>query len=108
VLYPGYERNSNLYNIFFNGDLALMHMHNDNGSGKSIFVVRDSYGHAFLPFLANNYEDVYALEPRYFETFDIPGFIAGHAVDELLVVGYSLPAASDYWLNWPNEISKLY
>jgi hypothetical protein len=76
-------------------------------NGRSIIVVRDSYGHAFLPFLANNYEHVYAVEPRYFEQFPLASFIADHKIDELLIMNHSLLATGKYWMNWIPELEKL-
>ncbi|MDR1664753.1 MAG: hypothetical protein LBR83_07530 [Clostridiales bacterium] len=108
VLLPDYEKDTNLYNIFFGGDMELMRMESAVGNGKSIMVARDSYGHAFLPFLANHYETVYAVEPRYFESFDLANFIAENQIDELLIMGYSFPMTGAYWLNWPQELAKLY
>jgi len=108
VLDPEGELGSNLYNVFFGGDMRLLYMHSDVANGRSIIVVRDSYGHAFIPFLANNYEHVYAVEPRYFESFPLAQFIADHNIDELLFVNHSLLATSRYWMNWITELEKLY
>jgi hypothetical protein len=107
LIYPEYGQTSNLYNVFFGGDMQLMHMKSEANNGKSIMVVRDSYGHAFLPYLANNYENVYAIEPRYFYHFDLAEFVKTNNIDELLFVGHSLPATGGYWLNWNAELEKL-
>ncbi|MDR1299153.1 MAG: hypothetical protein LBJ84_02735 [Oscillospiraceae bacterium] len=107
LIYPEYGQTSNLYNVFFGGDMQLMHMKSEVNNGKSIMVVRDSYGHAFLPYLANNYENVYAIEPRYFNSFDLAEFVSANNIDELLFVGHSLPSTGGYWLNWNAELEKL-
>jgi hypothetical protein len=107
LIYTDYSQTSNLYNMFFGGDMQLMHMKSEVNNGKSIMVVRDSYGHAFLPYLANNYEDVYAIEPRYFTRFDLAEFVKSNGIDELLFVGHSLPSTGWYWMNWNDELEKL-
>ncbi|MDR3277245.1 MAG: hypothetical protein LBT12_00585 [Oscillospiraceae bacterium] len=107
AVYPDYDKDTNLYAAFFGGDTALMHMKSSVANGRSIMVVRDSYGHAFLGYLANNYEDVYAIEPRYFDSFPLASFIEAQGIDELLFLSYSLPATSGYWMDWSDELKKL-
>jgi hypothetical protein len=108
LIQADYADGANLYCIFMGGDTKLAHIKSGASNGKSILVVRDSYGHAFLPFLANNYEHVYAVEPRYFQSFDLPGFVAANGIDELLFVSHSLPSTSHYWLSWPEQLAKLH
>ena len=108
VLAPEGDLGQNLYNVFFGGDMHLLYMHSGVANGRSIIAVRDSYGHAFLPYLANNYEHVYAVEPRYFESFPLAQFIADHKIDELVFVNHSLLATARYWMNWITELEKLY
>jgi hypothetical protein len=107
IIDPDYDVDTNLYSLFFGGDMQLMHMHSEVNNGRSIMVVRDSYGHAFLPYLINDYEDVYAVEPRYFTSFALADFIAGNDIDELLFVNSPLVAMGGYWMSWPGELEKL-
>jgi hypothetical protein len=107
IIDPDYSEDSNLYSLFFGGDMQLMHMHSEVNNGKSVMVVRDSYGHAFLPFLIDEYEDVYAVEPRYFLTFPLADFIRDNGIDELLFVNSPLSATGGYWMSWVAELAKL-
>ena len=110
VINPYYDNDSNLYCIFLE-DAPLLYMHSPIGNGKSIMVVRDSYGHAFLPFLADNFEHIYAVEPRYFnkdkQNFVLADFYEKHEIDTLLFLNYALPATSDYWTGWAEFLSKM-
>ena len=36
-------------------------------NGKSIVVVKESYGNAFVPFLIPHYEHIYVVDERYFQ-----------------------------------------
>jgi hypothetical protein len=108
VLLPDTSKIASNYNVFFGGDTRLLHMKSAVANGKSVLVVRDSYGHAFLPFLANSYEDVYAVEPRYFESFPLAYFIADHGIDELLFLNHPLTATAKYWFDWTGELQKLF
>ena len=107
VLVPDGDLGANTYNVFFGGDIRLLYMHSAVANGRSIIVVRDSFGHAFLPFLANNYEHVYAVEPRYFDTFPLTQFIKDHKIGELLFLNHSILATGKYWYNWIPELAKL-
>ena len=110
VINPYYDDDSNLYCIFMQ-DAPLLYMHSPIGNGKSVMVVRDSYGHAFLPFLADNFEHIYAVEPRYFnkdkQDFVLSDFYEKHEIDTLLFLNYALPSTADYWTGWAEYLEKL-
>jgi len=106
VLEPGGDLGTNLYNVFFGGDMRLLYMRSGIANGRSIVVLRDSFGHAFLPFLANSYEHVYAIEPRYFESFPLAQFVADNGIQEMLIMNHSILATGRYWKNWIPELEK--
>ncbi len=100
VLYPDYNETTNLYSIYMGGDIALGKIDTDTKNGKSILVVRDSYGHAFIPFLIDAYETIYTVEPRYFNEFnklELGKFFTENSIDTLLFVGYPQMALGSYW-----------
>ena len=116
LINPNYSDSSNLYNIFLGGDIPIGYIHSDIGNGKSIMVIRDSYGHAFLPFLVDNFEYIYSVEPRYFKPsffgktaniIILSTFLQEKQIDTLLFLNYSLSATSGYWLAWGDELQKL-
>ena len=111
LIYPDYSADTNLYNIFMGGDVPLGYIHSDVGNGKSILVIRDSYGHAFLPFLVDNFEYIYSIEPRYFNKttniITLSKFYRENKIDTLLFISYSLSATSGYWMTWGDELQKL-
>lgn len=100
ILYPDYSETSNLYCIFMGGDIALGKIETETKNGKSILVVRDSYGHAIIPFLIDAYETIYTVEPRYFNEankLELGKFFKENDVDTLLFVGYPQMAVGSYW-----------
>ena len=62
------EAGSNTYGVFIMGDnpLTVLHSDSENGTGKKIAVIKESYGNAFAPFLTNNYSEVHIIDFRYF------------------------------------------
>lgn len=62
------EEGSNTYGVFIMGDnpLTVLRSDSENGTGKKIAVIKESYGNAFAPFLTNNYSEVHIIDFRYF------------------------------------------
>jgi hypothetical protein len=65
-LYAEYARGGNAYGVFLGGDFPLMRVVSEVKNGKKIAVIKDSYGNAFVPYLASHYEEVFILDYRYF------------------------------------------
>ncbi len=111
VLYPDYNTDTNLYSIFMGGDIALGYIRTGTRNGKSILVVRDSFGHAFIPFLFDAYEKIYILEPRYFDEainkFELGKFFKKRDIDTLLFVNYSNMATGGYWTSFAQNLEWL-
>lgn len=111
LFYPDFNETGDLYRIFFGGDVALGIIRTDCGNGKSILVVRDSYGHAFLPFLIDAYETIYTVEPRYFmeedNRFALGEFFRAQKIDKLLFVNYPNMAIGVYWTTFCENLEKL-
>lgn len=54
------------YSVFLDGNHSFEIIHSSVANGKSLFVIKDSYAHALVPFLANHYENIYMLDLRYY------------------------------------------
>ncbi len=90
------------YDIFLEGDYPIDHFHTDVGNGKSICVIKESYGNAFSTWLVNNYEDVYIVDYRQFnghgetyQPFTVKDFYELHPFDDLLVLCYPYTIVAD-------------
>lgn len=62
------EAGANTYGVFIMGDnpLTVLHSSSENGAGKKIAVIKESYGNAFAPYLTYNYSEVHVIDFRYF------------------------------------------
>lgn len=59
---------SDTYEVFLRGDNPLTVIDNtDNDTGDKIALVKDSYGNAFAPYLAYNYDEVHVIDYLYFD-----------------------------------------
>lgn len=100
-----YEAAGSKYNCFIAGDNPLTEIHNPNPettNGKSIVVVKESYGNAFVPFLVDQYESVYVVDYRYFKNATgktLPQLVEEIGADQVLFLNYIYATAESARLN---------
>ncbi len=110
LIVPEYSLDSNLYNVFCGGDMPIAHIQSSNKNGKNVFVVRDSYGHALLPFLTDMFENVYAVDPRYYtsdNTLKIADFCDEYDIDCVVIANYAPMAVGGYWIEFAPYLENL-
>lgn len=61
----GYLETKDKYSVFLDGNHSLIRVDSTNQNGKTLLVVKDSYAHSLVPFLANHYQTIYLLDTRY-------------------------------------------
>lgn len=76
------------YTVFNGGNHALVTTYNPDGNGKSLLLLKDSYAHALLPYLAATYTSVHMMDLRYY-TVGVYEYIAENEIDQLAAV-YSI------------------
>lgn len=55
------------YLFFFGGNYDEVVIHNENSNtGRNLLLVKDSFANAFAPMVAENYDNVYMVDMRYF------------------------------------------
>ena len=111
VLAPDFNENKNYYNIFWGGGFNLGYIHSEIGNDESIMVVIDSYGFPFLPFLIDQFEHIYTVDPRYFnksgQDFALGNFMRTHEIQTLVFVNFPMYATSYYWGNASDDLQKM-
>ena len=63
-------------------------------NGKKILVIKESYGNALVPFLCDNYEEVYVVDPRK-TNFDLTEFVEAQSIGEVLMINYTFAMANE-------------
>ena len=58
---------SSLYCTFLGGDEYVAHIGTDQHNGRTLMIIKDSYGNALPPFLTNSFENIYVVDMRYFQ-----------------------------------------
>lgn len=84
------------YTTFINGDRPLTHFITNVKNGRKLVIVKESFGDAFSTWAVNNYEEVFVVDPRYWngfggnhQKFNLTAFY--HQVcqfDDLLIISY--------------------
>lgn len=68
MYYEDVPSGSDTYCAFIWGDNPITKITNSNSkNGRKILVVKESYGNAFVPWLINNYDEVHAMDFRWYE-----------------------------------------
>lgn len=61
-------------------------------NGKKLLVVKDSYGNSFVPYLLPHYEEIYVVDPRFYDfdtiEMNVIDFIGSKGINEVLFVNY--------------------
>lgn len=84
----GYLGEKDKYSAFLGGNQPLCVIKNPQGTGK-LLVIRDSYADSMAPFLAQHFEEVHLLDPRYYR-YAASKYAAENGMDAVAVV-YSVP-----------------
>lgn len=77
------------YSLFLDGNHSLVKIKTDADTDRKLIVIKDSYAHAFIPFLANHFSEIHVLDLRYFKEAVTP-YMAEHNLDDVLIL-YNLP-----------------
>jgi len=91
-------QSSNKYLAFITGDTPLLHIKSEVKNGKKLLVTKESYGNALIPFLVDNYEDIYIIDPRQIY-MSIPKFITDNDIKEILCINSIFVPSNPIWMN---------
>lgn len=83
----GFSKGKGDYGIFLGGDYPKTVIHGGGPEGKVLAVVKDSYGNAFLPWLAPYFETIVAVDPRSYKG-DMKELMAEYKVTDFLIMNY--------------------
>ena len=86
----------NKYLCFSSGDRPYYEIHNETvHDGSAILVIRESYGNAFLPVIADSYEYVYAIDYRFWDE-DLVSLVLEKNIDTVLFLNNLAATATNY------------
>ncbi|MBW8351234.1 hypothetical protein K0H71_17575 [Bacillus sp. IITD106] len=94
-----YLNKKDQYSFFLNGNHSLVTIKSDVRDGRKLAVVKDSYAHAFIPFLANHFQEIYVIDLRYYHK-DVDDFIRENGIKEVLFLYNVVNFSTDSNLIW--------
>ena len=77
-----------MYPVFLDGNHSLVKITNPDAKGGSLVVVKDSYAHALVPFLADNFSEIIMVDMRYYKD-SISELCKEYGAEDVLVL-YSI------------------
>jgi len=75
------------FSEFFGGNQAFLEYVFENGSGRDLLVLGDSFKIPLHPMLASHYHHTYMINMPLYPDFDLSDFLDQHPVDDILIIG---------------------
>ena len=98
---PLVNTGNNSYSAFISGDYPLTAIDSSVGNGRSLVLIKDSFGDAFATWAVNNYSRIYVVDLRGFNgvsgndhEFDIAEFYELTGFDDLIILSYPTSVAA--------------
>lgn len=84
------------YSVFLNGNNSVVTIDTTGGrqDGKTLLIIKDSYAHCFIPFVANHYERTVVIDLRYLK-MPISQVLETYEVTDILVLYNAIHFAED-------------
>ena len=89
---------SNAYSAFIWGDNPYMHIKTNNNTGRKLCIIKDSLGCAFAPFTVSNFDEIYIIDPNYYEG-NILDFIKKNKYTDVLLINSIMKANTQSWID---------
>ena len=93
--YPFFQKDQkgkNAYGVFMGGDQKIVRVDTDVKNGRTLLVLKDSYGNAEIPFYFNSFEHIYVCDVRFFG-LNAVDFIKEQGVTDVLFTMCTFSAA---------------
>ena len=83
------------YLTFIRGDNALTVItNNDLPEAPDCVVIKDSFGNCYVPYLSQNYHNVYVIDYRYYYQMNLVAFVEQYEVEDVIFMPYMIATQS--------------
>ena len=82
------------YSFYLDGNHSLVHINTNLNPNDNLLVIKDSYAHTFVPFLANHYENIFMIDLRYYKS-NLEEFIKENKISDILILYNAINFATD-------------
>lgn len=90
------------YSLFLNGNHSLIQINTSVKNDRKLLVIKDSYAHSLVPFLANHFEEIHVIDLRYFHS-NVYTYIEEQNIDEALFMYNISTFSTDSNMVWLNQ-----
>lgn len=77
------------YAYFLGGNYGQVHIQNQKAAskakGKNLLIIKDSFANSFVPFVTQDYENIYMVDLRYYNG-DMKSYLQEHNITDVLVL----------------------
>ena len=80
-----YLKKKDKYSLFLDNNHSLITITNNEVSGGSLLVVKDSFANSMIPFLVKNYNKITVIDPRYYKK-SISKYVNENNIDKVLIM----------------------
>ncbi len=80
------------YCTYMGGDEQIVHLETQAPNERTLFIIKDSYGNALVPFLTGSFKNIFVIDMRYFD-MNIINFMQEHGATDLLFAMNTFSAA---------------
>lgn len=87
-------RQKDKYVMYLGGNHPITKVTSSLQNGKKLAVFKDSYAHNIVPFLANHYQEIHMIDPRYYN-LDPVAYLQENKITDVLVLYSASNFASD-------------
>lgn len=107
TLIATFAEESNAYSAFIWGDNPYMKItsNRENKTGKKLCIIKDSYGCAFAPFTAANYDEIFIVDPQFYDG-NVLDYIKENNYTDVLVINSIMNANTAMRTDWLYSILK--
>lgn len=100
-----FAEGSNAYSAFIWGNNPYMDIKTDKKTGRKLCIIKDSYGCAFAPFTVNDFDEVYIIDPTYYNG-NIVDFIKKNKYTDVLILNSVMTANTQIRLDELKSVLK--
>lgn len=87
------------YPVFLDGNHSLEKITNENADGGKLLIIKDSFSHCFVPFMAEHYREITTVDMRYYKA-NVSELVKENGYDRILVLYGVENLAEDTDLVW--------
>lgn len=97
-LIAAFAEGSNAYSAFIWGNNPYMKVTTTQKTGKKLCIIKDSYGCAFAPFTTADFDEVFIVDPAYYEG-NVIDYIKDNKFTDVLVINSVMNANTSFRLD---------